>query len=532
MGEFDASARSAPFLLAPAGPEAAAAREQAAARRRRRGAISRDAVRRAGLDRSPRTAQKLAELWDSGRHDSRRLAERYRVVIESSQDPLGPELDRDGAAMDDLHVSLALRCTRVQAARMIRESHRVGTLLPRSLDRLGVGDFPVAWFEKLLERTSTLGDDAVREVDEALADADLAVNPEAFSLRLRHLITTATAHSELPEHATPEARRRVVLDPPRPDGTGCLRVIGPIPEVLDLSRRLDQAAHAVKNSQLAALEDGTPIPGDPGGVIESTGEVPALTSTRYAVLRGAGLDTDGVEVPETRFRMNVTVPFMTLLGESDAPGILDGTTPIPAEMARDLAGRESTWYRVLTDPTSGRFLPLAADRYRPSTEQLEHLRLRHPVCAVPGCDRPTSWLAETDHIEEFDHDDPASGGRTDVENLHDLCREHHRLKTLGLLDPVRDDRAGKTWWDVSGMLMTMQEDGRDLATDQVVAEMTAAWDQFEAARRMREETARRRCGTQGRGLSPGDEVAGADGEDGGWVDRHSDLHPPGDPPPF
>ncbi|GAA1490347.1 HNH endonuclease signature motif containing protein [Brachybacterium sacelli] len=530
MGEFDDS--SAPFLLAPAGPEADAAREKAVARTRRRAAISRNSVRRAGLDRSPHTAQKLAELWDSGRQDSCRLAERYRVVIESSQDPLGPELDRDGAAMDELHVSLALRCTRVQAARMIRESHRVGVLLHRSLERLGEGDFPVAWFERLLERTGDLEDDAVREVDEALTLADLAVSPEAFSLRLGHLITAATSHSALPEHASPEARRRVVLDPPRPDGTGCLRVIGPIPEVLDLSRRLDQAAHAVKNSQLAALEDGTPLPADPGGVIESTGEVPTISGTRYTVLMGAVLDTDGVEVPTTRFRVNVTVPFMTLLGESDAPGVLDGTTPIPAAMARDLAGRESTWYRVLTDPTSGRFLPLAADRYRPSAEQLEHLRLRHPVCAVPGCNRPTSWLAETDHLEEFDHEDPSTGGRTAVENLHDLCREHHRLKTLGLLDPVRDDPAGKTWWDVSGMLMTMQEDARDLATDQVIAEMTAAWEQFETRRRMREESARGRREVQERGLSPGDEAAGPDGEAGWWIGRGGELHPPEKPPPF
>lgn len=530
MGEFDDSA--APFLLAPPSPEAAAAAKQAAARKRRRGPISRDAVRRAGLASSPRIAQKLAELWDSGRQDSRRLALRYQVVLEASQDPWGPELDKDAAAMEELHVSLALRCTRVQAARMIRESHRVGALLPRSLDRLAEGEFPAAWFSTLIERTGDLEDDAVREVDDALAEADLAVSPEAFSRRLGHLITAATAHSELPEHAIPEARRRVVLDPPRPDGTGCLRIIGPIPELLDLSRRLDQAAHAVKNAQLSALEDGTPIPSDPDGMVESTGQVPPLTTIRYSVLLGAWLDTDGVEVPATRFRMTVTVPFMTLLGESDAPGMLDGTTPIPAEMARDLAGREDAWYRVLTDPSTGRFLPLAADRYRPTAAQLEHLRLRHPTCAVPGCNRPTSWLAEADHIEEFDHEDPGSGGRTDVDNLHDLCREHHRLKTLGLLDPVRDDLAGTTWWDVSGMLMTMQDDGRDLATEQVVTEMTTAWEQFEASRAMRTESTRRRREVQERGLSPGDVITGPDGEDGWWVGRDGDLHPPGPPPPY
>ncbi|WP_193103166.1 HNH endonuclease signature motif containing protein [Brachybacterium sp. FME24] len=530
MGEFDDN--SEPLLLAPPSPEAAAAMKQAAARRRRRRPVTREGVRQVGMIRSPQAAQKLAELWDGGKQDSRRLAERHHVVIATSQDPLGPEVDKDGTAMEALHVSLALRCTRAQASSTIRESHRIGALLPRCLERLGRGEFPAAWFEKLVERTSDLEDDAVLEVDSALAEWDLSVSPESFSLRLGHLLTAVASRSEVPQHATPEARRRVVLDPPRPDGTGCLRIIGPIPEILDLSRRLDLAAHAVKNAQLSALEAGTPIPADADGYIERTGEVPSIAGTRYDVLKGTAFDTAGVEVPEARFRLNVTVPVMTLLGESDAPGMLDGTTPIPASMARDLAGRESTWYRVLTDPTSGRFLPVPADRYRPPAEQIEHLRLRHPTCAVPGCNRPTSWLTESDHIKEFDHEDPASGGPTDVVNLHELCREHHRLKTLGLLDPVRDDAAGKTWWDVSEILMTMQEDGRDLATEQVVAEMTAVWDSYETARAMREETAQRWRELREQGLAPGDEVTGPDGEDGWWVDEDGRLRPPPDPPPF
>lgn len=70
-------------------------------------------------------------------------------------------------------------------------------------------------------------------------------------------------------------------------------------------------------------------------------------------------------------------------------------------------------------------------------------------------------LSETDHLEEYDHDDPESGGLTESASLQMLCREHHRLKTLDLLDPVRDDQAGTTWWNVSGMLLAAQEDGRE-----------------------------------------------------------------------
>lgn len=528
----DTADDDSPFLLAPPDRKAAAAAERAAQRRRRRRSVTRDRVRRAGAERSRRTGKKLTQLWDSGREDSRRLAARYRTLLETTQDPLGPDWDKDEAAMDELNVSLALRCARTQAARILRETHRVGNLLPRTLERLGQGDLPVGWFEKVLERTSDLEDDAVRGVDEALGKVALDITPESFSRELGHLITSAISRTPLPERATPAARRRVVMDPPRPDGTGCLRIIGPLPEILDLAERLDRAAHCLQDAQRDALYDGTEVPGDPGGLISASGVLPTLSALRFDLLLAAALDTDGVEVPEPRFRITVTVPFMTMLGESDAPGMLDGTTPLPAEMARELAGREDVWYRILTDPATGRFLPQPAQRYRPSPAQREHLRQRQPTCAVPGCGRPTRELTEFDHIEEFDHEDPAAGGPTSVENLHALCRQHHRLKTLGRLDPVRDDESGTTWWMTSEHLMARQEDSRDLATPQVVEEMTEAWEQFEAMRLARIDNARRLREALEQGLSPGDPMPGPAGEDGWRLGRDGSLQPPGDPPPF
>lgn len=531
MGELEADTE--PLLLAPPSAEAASALSLARARRRRRRAATRENVSRIGAHRAPEAGALLEELWDDGAEDSRRLAARYRAIVGSSHDPLSPEdLPRDARAMEELHLSLALRCTRAQACAAIREAHRVAALLPLCLTRLGRGEFPAAWFEKLLERTASLEEEALRRLDIELSRTDLAISPEVFSRLLGHMLAAAVARSEEPDHARPENRRRVVLDPPRADGTGCLRIIGPIPEILDLSRRLDLAAHAVRDGQRCALEQGTPLPVDPGGEIEASCLIPSLARTRYNVLMSSALATGGAAAPAPHVRVNVTVPVMTLLGQSDAPGMLDGTIPLPARMARELAGRENTWYRVLTDPSSGRFHPAPAERYRPTAEMRAHLLLRHPTCAVPGCGRPSSMLSETDHIEEYDHVDPASGGTTDAENLHDLCVEHHRLKTLGLLDPVRDDVTGTTWWDASGLLMARQEDGRDLATTQVVDEMTAAWEQHESLRRLRAETAARRRWVRERGLSPGDEVTGPDGEDGWWVGPDGDLHPPGDTPPY
>jgi len=131
--------------------------------------------------------------------------------------------------------------------------------------------------------------------------------------------------------------------------------------------------------------------------------------------------------------------------------MLDGVVPVPADLARVLAAGEDDWYRILTDPVSGAFVKLPAATYRPTAAMREHLRLRGPQCAVPGCGRPVSLGSECDHIEEF-----LAGGATDLENLHWLCRFHHQEKTDGVLDPVRIQparvgpdgvmRPGRTRW--------------------------------------------------------------------------------------
>src|SRR5690606_3682380 len=110
-------------------------------------------------------------------------------------------------------------------------------------------------------------------------------------------------------------------------GMGILQITGPIPEVLSRWKSLDESARAVQAAQRAALRDGTPIPHDPDGVVLETGRALPLSQLRFLLITGAVLDVDGVAVPAERFRLNVTVPVLTLLGASDEPGMLDGAIP-------------------------------------------------------------------------------------------------------------------------------------------------------------------------------------------------------------
>ncbi|MDN5876749.1 MAG: hypothetical protein L0H69_08735, partial [Brevibacterium sp.] len=84
----------------------------------------------------------------------------------------------------------------------------------------------------------------------------------------------------------------------------------------------------------------------------------------------------------------------------DLAGMLPDGSPLPADMARRLAGYASTWTRILTDPATG--TPLDA---KATSDTI-------PNSLVP-----------------FDHSSPASGGLTRFGSLPHLCATHHQAKT-------------------------------------------------------------------------------------------------------
>jgi hypothetical protein len=123
--------------------------------------------------------------------------------------------------------------------------------------------------------------------------------------------------------------------------------------------------------------------------------------------------------------IQVTVAATTLLGLDDLPGELAGYGPIPAEMARQIAGDpDSTWRRILTDPVSGVLLDYGTTVYRPPPALARHVIARDQVCCFPGCRQPAEYC-------DLDHRNPYPDGTTSEGNLGSLCRHHHRAKTEG-----------------------------------------------------------------------------------------------------
>lgn len=448
-----------------------------------RRALTRDALPgRAECGKDAALGGTAQAVWDAEKDSARALAARYRALAELFTQEESVDLG-EGHVEDDIstaRAAIALRVTQGAARWELRAAHRAVDQLPRTLTLMESGVFPSWWFQRMLRTAEELGDESRRQLDVAVSTWSTDIAVERFITLLNALVNLLARREEEPE-APPPPRREVTVTPNPGRGSGSLVASGPIPEILAYWKRLDETARAIQAAQRRALREDTEIPYDVDEIATLTGRPVPLDRLRYELQLNATFDTDGVHVPQERFRLNVTVPVLTLLGVSDAPGLLEGTTPIPPLMARELAGGQTTWYRVLTDACPATFLPLPAERYTPSPAMLEHLRLRNATCAVPGCTRPTSWASECDHIEEFDHADPAHGGHTEIENLHLLCWRHHQDKTAGLLDPTRlptgEREPGRTRWRIGshGDHVDVTDD-TDSAAMIAVAQLAEDWE--------------------------------------------------------
>ncbi|MDO5663422.1 MAG: DUF222 domain-containing protein [Brachybacterium sp.] len=426
----------------------------------------------------------LLELWDLGRVHGQEYAARLRAIAPFWTDPDPDDPSQQG--LHELEVATALRCSLSAAGDLLRTAHTATSCFPRLLELMSQGAFPVGWFDATLRRTRSLAEPDRLRADEEIATWDLGISHDRFRRELGYLIEWLAVTAEDPVPPPESSCHRVELQETHEPGALTLAVTGPIPDVLSFSQRLDATARAVQDAQRRAIASGDELPLDPDGIARGRGYPLSLNRIRHQLLMSARFDTEGVRVPAERFRITVTVPALTLMGCSTLPALLGGTIPIPAEMARDLAAGEQFWQRVLTDPVTAQFLPLPATTYTPPRAMLEHLRLRNATCAVPGCDRPTRTATECDHIEEYDHADPEAGGRTEIENLHLLCRAHHRMKTDRHIDPRRprapdedrDPHAPRgTLWHLGPDARMFTPDDTDLATPHMVRALTTAWDE-------------------------------------------------------
>ncbi len=191
--------------------------------------------------------------------------------------------------------------------------------------------------------------------------------------------------------------------------------------------RLDRAARAEREGRASDSRDDADADRTATDRLldeQRTADQVRADAARDLLLYGT-LDSESAladAVARVRPSVHVTVPVLTLIGESDAPGLLDGYGPIDADTARRLAARAPSFTRILTHPVSGTVLDVDRRSYRPPADLERWLQVRDGTCRFPGCNR-AARRSDIDHTLDWN-----DGERTAFDNLAHLCAAHHHLK--------------------------------------------------------------------------------------------------------
>ena len=362
--------------------------------------------------------------------------------------------------------------------------------LPRLTALVLRGEVP---FERLDYTARKCSDLSLEQLEEM--DISVAGIPRHRAMRevRRHVDMELATIVPQDEAAEQIHERRAVLFDALPDGSATLTLRGPLAPLTALYKRTLACARGVVRRQLDAFgldsagqQAGEPsMPGGPSMLAGPTGPADAagpadatvgqlieertIPQTMFDMLTGMAPATElrvtaengGEQLVEIscptsaewlrrQACVNVTVPVLTLLGEADLPGSLEGQHPIPAVTARQFAAESSTLYRLLTDPLTGEVLDEPAQKYTVPRAVRTTVQAAWAWCTAPGCSRRAA-TSETDHIESFNHRDPASGGQTQVGNLQPLCKRHHDLKTRGHLRVRKGDDGVLRWTMMFGL---------------------------------------------------------------------------------
>ncbi|WP_293850844.1 HNH endonuclease signature motif containing protein [uncultured Brevibacterium sp.] len=126
------------------------------------------------------------------------------------------------------------------------------------------------------------------------------------------------------------------------------------------------------------------------------------------------------------------------------PVMLNNRIPIDPQTADHVITNARWVYRLFTDPQTGVVLESTPTKYRVTAPLKRILEARSVDCSVPWCPVPAR-VCEKDHIEPFNHAEPAQGGQTVLENLHPLCKKHHQEKTQKRISVSRRKDGALAW---------------------------------------------------------------------------------------
>ena len=310
----------------------------------------------------------------------------------------GPEPGDDDAGREE--VAAALRLAPVTAHNRLAVARALADRLTATREALSAGVIPPMHATAVAEATAELTDTQATAVEaEVLPQAGTQTLGE-LRAALRRAILRAAPTPTVLAHAQAAAARRVEFWPGE-HGMTTVQAELPAADAETVRRALDVLAHA----------DARDLP------------VQARRADALVALCAQALTApDAPRRHGRHVQVQVTIDLPTLLHLAEHPAELAGYGPIPAPVARTLAG-DATWRRLVTDPVTGHLLDFGHTVYSPPQELADYITARDATCVFPGCSR-AAYACDLDHTVPF-----AEGGRTAAHWIRALCRRHHRLKT-------------------------------------------------------------------------------------------------------
>ena len=371
-------------------------------------------------------AQRVEAMNAAVRVDVIALAMRYAMSTEMAftAPTLSPHRRREMASRSIIaELATALRVPERTMQRQVSEAWALSTELPTTLRAMRIGDVSLQHARVIIEETADLGDEPRlrAQLDERLAVEAGTTTAATLRRRARALREELQIETLAERHRAARAQRRIELEPAR-DGMSWLHALLPAADASLIKDRLDGIAQgAVEDDRLA---ESMQTPSQKLRADQLRIEQLRADATRDLLLYGT-LPAENAfagAAESIRATVHVTVPVLTLIGESDEAGVLDGYGPIDADTARRLAASAPSFVRLLTHPVSGTVLDVDRTTYRPPADLKRWLQVRDGTCRFPGCNRRAA-RCEIDHSVDWQDE-----GCTAFDNLAHLCALHHHLK--------------------------------------------------------------------------------------------------------
>ncbi|MDX3225386.1 HNH endonuclease signature motif containing protein [Streptomyces sp. ME19-01-6] len=389
------------------------------------------------------------KLSRTGRIDALKALERHVAWIQAQQVHILAALDADAqAALPDgkwneniegewnftcEEVACALKLSGTTAAKRLQVARELDSHYPTTLGLLEQGDICYMQAVAVTEACAVLDPLLAAQVEAAMAGKMPGLATGQTRRALRREIVRADPYGAEKRHRA-RKRERQMVHYAQDDGMAMWGAILPAEQAARMNQAVD--AHA------ATLPDG-------GRTLEQK-RVDALFDLVVNLVTTSTTNGSGAgQAPGGRSAalVQVTVPLDVLIGESEEPAQLKGYGPITAGQAREIAFAEGTiWRRLIIEPKTGMLVKTDPTTYKPTAETERHVIARDGRCTFPTCQTP-AHRCDLDHLQPFNHDDPAAGGQTVPENLGPLCRRHHVMKTHHPGWRVtRDPDTGVTTW--------------------------------------------------------------------------------------